>query len=637
MPNESFVTLPGSNRRPVPNAELVGAVEPTERIEVTVVLRRRAELPQDALGQPVRLSRSDLERHHGADPADLELVTSTLSRLGLEVTSRDAGSRRIKAAGPASAMTTAFGAELSVVTSPSMTGPGRVTHRAREGSLRIPAELDSIVVAVLGLDTRPQARSQARKGSPAAAATSYTPPQVAGFYQFPAGTDGTGETIAVIELGGGFSSTDLDTYFSGLGVKVPSVTAQGVDGGSNVAGQDPNGADGEVLLDIEVAGSVAPGASQVVYFGPNTDQGFIDAVTTAVHATPTPTTVSISWGQSEDSWTPQARTALDAAIADGVALGVTVCVAAGDNGSGDAVTDGQAHVDFPASSPHALACGGTSLRANPATGVISSETVWNDGSGGGATGGGVSDTFAEPTWQAGVGVPVLKAGSPGRGVPDVAGNADPETGYKVLVDGQQTVVGGTSAVAPLWAALTCRMAQAAKHSFGLIQQSLYAGVASGQAAAGFHDITSGSNGAYSAGPGWDACTGLGSPDGTALLARLTATTGGQAGAGAGSPVGVGAPTGTTGTGGQAGAGAGSPVGVGAPTGTTGTGGPAGTTTGTGSPIGGAGTTGSSSPAGITGSGSAAGITGSGSPAGTGTGSPMGTTPADGQPGAGGQG
>jgi len=591
MPNESFVTLPGSNRRPVPSAELVRAVEPTERIEVTVVLRRRAELPHDALGQPVRLSRSDLERHHGADPADIELVASALSRLGLEMTGQDAGSRWIKAAGPASAMTAAFGAELSVVTSPSMTGQGRVTHRAREGTLRIPAELDGIVVAVLGLDTRPQARSQARKGSPAAAATSYTPPQVAAFYQFPAGTDGTGETIAVIELGGGFSSTDLDTYFSGLGVRVPSVTAQGIDGASNVAGQDPNGADGEVLLDIEVAGSVAPGAAQVVYFGPNTDQGFIDAVTTAVHATPTPTTVSISWGQSEDSWTPQARTALDAAIADGVALGVTVCVAAGDNGSGDAVTDGKPHVDFPASSPHALACGGTSLRGDPATGVISSETVWNDGSGGGATGGGVSDTFAQPTWQAGVGVPVLTAGSPGRGVPDVAGNADPETGYKVLVDGQQTVVGGTSAVAPLWAALTCRMAQAAKHSFGLMQQSLYAGVASGQAAAGFHDITSGSNGAYSAGPGWDACTGLGSPNGSALLARLTATTGGQAGAGSGSPVGVGAPTGTTGTGG-----------------------PAGTTTGSGSPADGAGT---------------------GSPTGTtGTGSPMGTTPADGQPGAG---
>ena len=287
---------------------------------------------------------------------------------------------------------------------------------------------------------------------PAAAATSYTPPQVAGIYQFPANTDGTGQTLGIIELGGGFSASDLQTYFSGLGLPVPSVTAQGVDGGSNVPGQDPNGADGEVELDIEVAGSVAPGAAQVVYFAPNTDQGFVDAVTTAVHATPTPAVVSISWGQSEDSWTAQSRSALDAAIADGAALGVTVTAAAGDNGSGDGVSDGQPHVDFPASSPHALACGGTTLQADPATGVISSETVWNDGSQGGATGGGVSDVFALPAWQASAGVPDNPSGGTGRGVPDVAGNADPATGYQVLVDGQQTVIGGTSAVAPLWAA-----------------------------------------------------------------------------------------------------------------------------------------------------------------------------------------
>ena len=200
-------------------------------------------------------------------------------------------------------------------------------------------------------------------------------------------------------------------------------------------GQDPNGADGEVELDIEVAGAVAPGATKVVYFAPNTDQGFIDAVTTAVHATPTPTVVSISWGQSEDSWTAQGRTALDQAMADAAALGVTVTVAAGDNGSTDGQNDGANHTDFPASSPHALACGGTSLRANPATGVISSETVWNDGATGGATGGGVSDVFPLPSWQAARGCRP-GAGTGGRGVPDVAGNADPETGYQVLVDGK---------------------------------------------------------------------------------------------------------------------------------------------------------------------------------------------------------
>ncbi len=526
MTDESFVLLPGSERGALPGAEPTGTVDASEHIEVTLVTRRRAELRRDASGAPVRLSRAELEQRHGTDPADLDLVASTLARFGLEVTSRDPGSRRATGAGPASAMTAAFGAELSLVSSPAP-GGRQVTHRYREGALRIPAELDGIVVAVLGLDNRPQARSQARFADHAAAAagTSYTPPQIAEIYQFPAGTDGTGQTLGIIELGGWFSATDLDNYFSGLGLATPSVTAQGVDGASNVADQDPNGADGEVLLDIEVAGSVAPGAAQVVYFGPNTDQGFIDAATTAVHASPTPVAVSISWGQSEDSWTAQARSALDAAIADGVALGVTVCVAAGDNGSSDGVSGGQPHVDFPASSPHALACGGTSLRADPATGVISSETVWNDGSGGGAGGGGVSDTFALPSWQASAGVPDNAGGSTGRGVPDVAGNADPATGYQVLVDGQATVVGGTSAVAPLWAALICRMAQATGGMFGQVQETLYAGVAAAQPAPGFRDITSGSNGTYSAGPGWDACTGLGSPNGTALLGRLTGATG----------------------------------------------------------------------------------------------------------------
>jgi kumamolisin len=521
MTDHLFVPLPGSERRALPQAEPAGTIDESERIEVTVVTRRRAELRRDASGAPVRLSRAELQQRHGTAPADIELVARALSRFGLDVTGRDAGARRITVAGPASAMSSAFGAELSLVTSRAPGGRGQVTHRYREGGLRIPADLDGIVLAVLGLDNRPQARSQARMADPAAATTSYTPPQVAELYQFPLGTDGTGQTLGIIELGGGFSATDLSKYFSSLGVTAPSVTARGIDGASNVADQDPNGADGEVLLDIEVAGSVAPGAAQVVYFAPNTDQGFVDAVTAAVHATPTPAAVSISWGQSEDSWTAQARTALDAAIADGVALGVTVCVAAGDNGSGDGVTDGQPHVDFPASSPHALACGGTSLRANPATGVITSETTWNDRSGGGAGGGGVSDTFGQPAWQADAGVPKTHGGAAGRGVPDVAGNADPATGYQVLVDGQQAVIGGTSAVAPLWAALICRLAQAAGSKFGLIQETLYAGIQPGQDAPGFQDITTGNNGAYSAGPGWDACTGLGSPDGTALLALVT--------------------------------------------------------------------------------------------------------------------
>ena len=533
---DSFVPLPGSERGPLLAAEQAGPVDGSERIVVTLVTRRRSALPRDLVETPATLTREQLADQHGTDPADIDFLRIVLAPHGLQVTEADPGSRRVKVEGSLAALSETFGAELSLVRTPQPGSGQTAEHRYRQGALRIPAELNGIVLAVLGLDNRPQARPHFRR-APAATAeaagtgtaaapapVSYPPTQVAELYKFPAGTNGTGRTLAIIELGGGFGQSDLESYFGGLSLPVPSVTAASVDGAVNEPGQDPNGADGEVLLDIEVAGAVAPGAAQVVYFAPNTDQGFVDGVATAVHASPTPTAISISWGQSEDAWTAQGRNALDEAMADAAALGITVCVAAGDNGSGDAVTDGQPHTDFPASSPHALACGGTSLRGDAASGEISSETVWNDGAGRGATGGGVSDRFPLPSWQASAGVPA-RAGSPagtapGRGVPDVAGCADPQTGYQVLVDGQSMVVGGTSAVAPLWAALICRMTQSTGQPFGLLQPLLYAGVTAGTAAAGFQDITSGNNGAYPAGPGWDACTGLGSPNGTTLLAAL---------------------------------------------------------------------------------------------------------------------
>ena len=422
MTGQSFVPLPGSERGSLPESQQLGAVDEAQQIEVTLVTRRRAALPRDLVQGPATLTREQFADQHGTDPADLDLISTVLAGHGLRVTSADAGARRVKVTGTIAALSATFGATLRLARTPDpVTGQDMVEHRYREGGLQIPAELNGIVLAVLGLDDRPQARAQfrrapaagARAAAPAAAPTSYTPPQVAELYQFPAGTDGTGQTIAIIELGGGFGSSDLDPYFAGLGLPVPSVTAASVDGAVNQPGQDPNGADGEVLLDIEVAGGVAPGAAQVVYFAPNTDQGFVDAVTTAVHATPTPAVVSISWGQSEDSWTAQARTSLDQAMADAAALGVTVTVAAGDNGSSDGQSGSGTHVDFPASSPHALACGGTSLRGDAATGVISSETVWNDGASGGATGGGVSDTFGLPSWQASAGVPA-QAGAAAR-------------------------------------------------------------------------------------------------------------------------------------------------------------------------------------------------------------------------------
>jgi len=526
--SQPLVQLPGSERAPLAIATPAGPLDTSERAELTLVLRRRADIPAEIVEGPTVLTRDELAERYGADPADVDLVRQTLTSLGLEVIAVHPATRRIKVAGTVGELSRAFGVTLQLVRS---TSPGGhvVTHRYREGPVYVPAALAGIVLAVLGLDTRPQFRAHFRPRAAAAQGTSYAPNQVADIYQFPAGTTGTGQTIAVIELGGGFSTSDLDTYFGGLGIPVPSISAVGVDGASNAPGSDPTGADVEVALDIDVIGAAAPGATQVVYFAPNNgDQGFVDAISEAAQASPAPIAISISWGQSEDSWTAQGRSAMDAAMADAAALGITVCAASGDNGSGDAVTDGQAHVDFPASSPHALGCGGTKLLADPSTGTISSEVVWNEtASKEGAGGGGVSDQFPLPSWQANAGVPPQAGGSSGgtggssgRGVPDVAGNADPTTGYQIYSGGKAQVVGGTSAVAPLWAALVSRLAEATGQRFGLIQPALYAGVTPGASGPGFHDITSGNNGTYPAGPGWDACSGLGSPDGTALLTRL---------------------------------------------------------------------------------------------------------------------
>jgi kumamolisin len=416
--------------------------------------------------------------------------------------------RTVELTGAAADMQKAFGVELN---QKKIDG---VEYRVREGSIFLPSSLAGGVVAVLGLDNRPQAKAHFRVKPLAAAPASYTPPQVAAAYSWPATASGKGQTIGIVELGGGYRKADLTAYFKTLGLAAPSIKAVSVDKGKN-APTTASGADGEVMLDIEVAASVAPGAKVAVYFTPNTDKGFTDAITTAVHDTTNkPSVISISWGGPESSWTAQAMTALDAACQSAAALGVTITVAAGDDGSSDGGTGN--NVDFPASSPHVLACGGTKLDANGAT--ITSEVVWNEEANNeGATGGGVSTFFPLPPWQTNAGVPAASSGGGGRGVPDVAGDADPTTGYTIRVDGQTMAIGGTSAVAPLWAGLVAVANQQLGAQVGFMQPAIYAA----KAAAAFNDVTSGNNGAFKAGPGWDACTGLGSPMASKLIPLLT--------------------------------------------------------------------------------------------------------------------
>jgi kumamolisin len=521
---QSRVVLKGSEKAAAENAVHVKPTPAKAKVTVSVIVKRKEPLKINKRGGrangPVRLSRSEYKKHHTADPDALKQVKAFAKEFNLNVEDDPTAAirRTVQLTGTAADIQKAFGVELNQKTIEG------VEYRVREGGIQLPASLTGSVLAVLGLDNRPQAkphfrmrREEPKVGLQAADApaqpSSYDPPQVAQAYQWPATASGAGQTIGIIELGGGYRTTDLTTYFKSLNLSSPAITAVSVDGGKN-APSTANSADGEVMLDIEVAGSVAPGANIVVYFTPNTDQGFTDAITTAVHdTTNNPSAISISWGGPESSWTAQAMTALDAACQSAAALGITITVAAGDNGSSDGASGN--NVDFPASSPHVLACGGTELNWNGTS--IVSEVVWNElANNDGATGGGVSNFFPLPSWQANSNVPAPSVSGGGRGVPDVAGDADPNSGYNIRVDGQNTVVGGTSAVAPLWAGLVAVANQQLGTKVGFIQPAIYAA----KAAAAFNDITEGNNPAFSAGPGWDACSGQGTPKASALIPLL---------------------------------------------------------------------------------------------------------------------
>jgi kumamolisin len=547
--------LPGSSRKLVPGARVVGPNDPNEQIEVTIRVRSRGssddlEKAVAALGatppsQRTYLTPEQFTARYGANAKDIEKVAKFARDHQLTVVRSDRDQRTVLISGTAAALASAFQVKLVRYTSP------QGDYRGRLGPLHIPDNLQGIVEGVFGLDNRQQARPRsmlpARRarlraaagaaGGGTATATeearSFFPHEIGAHYNFPTHLSGEGQCIGILEFGGGFSQADLDTYFKGLNLPSPQVEAISVDGVTNQPGADPD-IDGEVMLDIEVASALAPGAKIVIYFAPFTEQGWVDAVSAAVHDTQRrPSVLSISWGftEGQDIWTSQAIQAVNQAFQAAALLGVTVCCASGDDGSQDQLDDGHAHVDFPAGSPYVLACGGTTLQLSGE--AITGEIVWNEGTraeGGGATGGGVSEMNALPAWQEGiVPVSVNPTHMRGRGVPDVAGNADGRTGYTILVDGEMTPgVGGTSAVAPLWAGLIARMNQQIGKPVGFINPLLYrgnVGSAMRDITVGTNDPTGGTIGAYKAQTGWDACTGWGSPDGARLLQALTTTTG----------------------------------------------------------------------------------------------------------------
>jgi kumamolisin len=559
-PPRHYVPIPNSERTLLADARLTGSAAGDQIIKVTIYVRRNPSteemLDVDQLGaqfpQERRyLSNAEFRRFYGADQNDLDQVATFARAHGLEVLGESVHRRNVLLSGTIRKMQTTFGVELNNYVMPSG------TFRLRTGAVYIPPDLAHIVEAVFGLDNRRTGLPRLRRAphSPIAleltrlaegAASrllppgTYFPPAVAQLYRYPRSFDGRGQCIAILAFNGpdhgGYRIEALRTYFETLlRSNTPEITDIVVHGPGNDPGSDSSAAQmrgdssGEIMLDIEVAGSVAPGATLAIYFTEFTEQGWVDAVNTIITDTANdPSVVSISYGNPEDdprsAWTTMAILKVNEAFRAAAARGITVCCASGDDGSRDQGGGPRAHADFPASSPYVLGCGGTRVRASGNT--ITSEVVWNDGPGS-ATGGGVSRIFSLPTWQANANVPT--SANPdhkiGRGVPDVSVVGDPATGVAVItLDGMHlAILGGTSVGAPLWSALIARLNQGLGARVGYFNPLLYTRLGDGV----LRDIVQGDNGTYQAGPGWDACTGLGSPNGVKLLGALRNQAGGD--------------------------------------------------------------------------------------------------------------
>ncbi|HET9529135.1 MAG TPA: S53 family peptidase, partial [Blastocatellia bacterium] len=427
------------------------------------------------------------------------------------------------------------------------------TYRSYEGPLKIPGSLHGIFESVHGLDNRSvMTRHIFVPGSHRA--RHVHPLDVAQVYNFPEQFNGEGQTVAIIELGGGFYESDIRDYFERHNLPMPKVTVVEIDGQKNEPaspatiqqllryfGESVGGAGGaprgtkikpiraplsppdvasalwtiEATMDIQLVGAFANAAHIVVYFAPNNDHGkyhaFTRAITDRKHR---PGVISCSWGGPETDVSADVVHLLDRVFQDAALRGVTICFSSGDTGDGAAAT-GKPVVHFPASSPHVLSCGGTHW-VRSKNGI--KEVTWDEPIGKIRlqSGGGVSEVFERPEWQYSAGVE-LKTRKRGRGVPDVSGKADIAHGYQTMVGGFKFTMGGTSAAAPMWASLVARLNQAIGQPIGYLTPFLYQDICRHA----LHGPTEGNNGThYRAGPGWDACTGLGTPDGKKILAAL---------------------------------------------------------------------------------------------------------------------
>jgi kumamolisin len=577
---EKLIRLQGSV--PAHTNPAIGAVDPTQHIEVTIKLRRKTEaglptLEEFSAGKRATgITRHILAERYGASRDDATAVQRWAAGQGLSVSRVDLGRRQLHLVGSADALARAFDTRLLMYKHPRT----RTQFRCPESDIHIPERFKGIITGVFGLNDMPiVVRHGVAARRRAAASTdpqqqfpgSFYPNQVAQLYNFPP-TQGAGQRVAVLEFGGGFDPSVLAAYFkNNIGLPTPpTVNAIPVLGTQM---QLDSGTTAEVYLDIEVIGAMAPQATIDVYFAPWTGEGYLNAVEQAVQNDDY-AAISISYGLDEDlqgntsnpAW-PLLNQNIDEAFRDATAIGVPLFISSGDQGSSClnnsedfTLYSKTAHVAYPASSPYATACGGTMLYAQK--GAISQEIVWNELGAlqqgkyyfGGATGGGVSDRYPAPSYQSGAGITLESANKPaikGRCVPDVAGNAGSSTGYLVSQPPNSSIpvapVGGTSAAAPMWAALTACMRESLSKTFNgsipvfFFNDFVYASGKSGafRAIVGGREFSYDAQGrpvigaftavgnnrstgadGYFASEGYNLCTGWGSPNGTVLLQQL---------------------------------------------------------------------------------------------------------------------
>lgn len=473
-------------------------------------------------GTQTVLGHDEYVYQFGAVKDEVTLVLDWATSNGLIVEETNIDSATTKLSGTAEQFNNIFNISLQTVIENNRE---YITHI---GNIIIPTNIDAVVDLILGLDNSMSFSHNAILETTTGPIdsnliSSPTPVDLASAYKFPRapGSDlvqGNGVCVAIIELGGGWTTQNLTSTFGRIGQPNPTVIDVSVDGGVNDGGADVNSS-GEVMLDIYCVGAVVPAAKIAMYFAPNTYQGFIDTIITPTNDTVNnPSVISVSWGTTDTNWGSVNRNAFEAAFAAAVVKGITVFVAAGDYGVRALSSSATYTVQYPGTSPYVVCAGGTVISINNDY-SIASEIPWGTSGGSTAGGGGVSGIFGIPTWQTGFNSKLYPGGTvsalTGRGIPDVSAMATGYTFYYGAGNATGTFV-GTSATAPLLAGMMARLNQLSERRIGFVNSDWYA-----VRTTAFNDQITGDNHGgnavgYMADTGWDAATGLGSPIGTEL-------------------------------------------------------------------------------------------------------------------------